>query len=105
MCTVFVPALRPVKVVDPPSVKTVCVVAPRVTVYGGVPPLIVAVIEPLEPLKQLTALCVNDAVKPALKEVAIGVTKSSRTELALVDVFVLTKTLWTEIPEHGSTFA
>src|SRR5436190_781870 len=30
-CTVFVPALRPVNVVDPPSVKTVCVVAPMVT--------------------------------------------------------------------------
>src|SRR5438105_2068174 len=92
---VFDPAVRPVKVVDPPSVEIVCVVAPRVTEYGGVPPLTVTVTEPFEPLKQLTALCVNDTVKPTLKVTATGVTKSSRTEVAVVEVFVRTKTSWT----------
>ena len=94
-CTVFDPAVRPVNVVDPPSVEIVCVVAPRVTEYGGVPPLTVAVTEPFEPPKQLMGLCVNDTVKPTLKVTATGVTKSSRTEVAVVEVFVRTKTSWT----------
>src|SRR5947207_2616099 len=74
-CTVFVPTVSPVNVVDPPLVVIVCVTPLRVTKYGGVPPVTVAVTEPFEPPKQLTELCANETLKPALKVTPIGVTK------------------------------
>ena len=89
---VYVPALRPVNTVDPPLALIVWVTLLSVTEYGAVPPLTVTVTVPFEPPKQLTPVCDVEAVKPALNETGIGVTKSSREALSDVDVLVLTKT-------------
>jgi hypothetical protein len=54
------------------------------------------------PAGQVGPIVLPSTVNPAVKDTGIGSTRSSKVEVVLVDVFVLTNTVLTSMPRQGS---